>query len=300
MEQNTPSSRKEFWYTVAAFASATISIILQMLSLAFFYDAEIGYFQNGAILPIIAALFSIASVLFFAVFSFLNFRKKEAAYPKTTHPAVKLASAICAALSLLLGITDLKSGASILGLLFCFGMCLYFLLVMTSKGTPALYLAFGFCAILRCLSALAASYVDFYLPMNSPEKLWLSTAVVAAMFFLVCEIRALVTKPYTAIWFFSAATAVAVLWPSSLILIQGSREGVFYQPITKSALIFAFFLFELGLYSIMRLFTMAINPLPKEAKEAPEVIEETVEESETPDKSEEAEPLEETQETDNE
>ena len=155
------------------------------------------------------------------------------------------------------------------------------MLILSNKTTPALALVFGFCTILRMMLPLADSYMNLYLPMNSPEKLWLSTAVVAAIFFLVCEIRALVTKPYTATWFFSAATAVSVLWPSSLILILGSRDGVFYQPISMATLLFAVFLFTVALYAIIRLFTMAINPLPKEDAELPEETEPTEETIET-------------------
>ncbi|MBO5938611.1 MAG: hypothetical protein J6Q82_03835 [Clostridia bacterium] len=297
MEQNTPLRRTALFYTIIAFATAMISLVLQELSLIISYDTEIGYFESGAILPIITLVFGIASILFFALFSFLNFRKKEVAYPKATHPAVKLASAICAAISLLLGIYDLKAGSSVPELLFCFGACLYFLLILTSKTTPALSLVFGFCVILRLLTALAASYGNLFLPMNSPEKLWLSTAIVAAMFFLVSEIRALVTKPYTALWFFSAASAVSMLWPSSLILIQGSNEGVFYQPTDTGTMIFAFLLFAMSIYATMRLFTVAINPLPVEA---PEVIDDPTEDIEKIEETEETEPTEESQETDNE
>lgn len=303
MEQKDTLRFTALIYTIIAFAAAMLATLLHIFSVLFFYEAEIGYFERGAVLPILAVIFSIASVIFFAVFAILRFRKKETAYEKATPPLVKLTSALCAALALVLGIYDLKAGSSVLGLLFCFGACLYFLLVLTSKTTPALSLLFGFCAILRLLTELAKSYVDFYLPMNSPEKLYLSTAIVAGIFFLVSEIRALVKKPYTATWFFSAASAVLVLYPSSLALCCGSNDTVFYHPTSKGALIFALLLLALANYALVRLFSVAIKPQPIEA---PEVTELPPEEAAPTEEPEETEPIAEseepknTEETDNE
>lgn len=273
MKNNLPLRRSALIYTAAALALTLLSTLLRALSLTLSYDASIGYFPAGAVLPILSEILGVASVIFFAVFAILCFRKKETAYAKKPSLAVKIVSGIAAVLSLLLGIYDLKVGASVLTLLFCFGACLYFLLVLTAKTTPALALAFGFCAILRLLSELASSYVDLFVPMNSPEKVWLYVGIVAAMFFLVSEIRALVTKPYTAIWFFSAASATLIVGSTSVALLVGTIHSLFYGRTDDGDLLFALLLLSLAIYAGTRLVTVSLTPLPEE----PEEIEETEE-----------------------
>ena len=292
MEQTNRLRRTALIYTASAFALTLIAILLRALSLSS-YDASIGYFPSDALLPKISSIFSVAAIVLFAVVSLLKFRRQETAYQKKTPAlAVRISAGLCAIFSLLLGIRDLREGSTILCLL-CLGTCLYFLLVLSAKTTPALSLAFGFCAILRLLGELAISYRNFLVPMNSPEKLWLHFACVAGMLFLVSEIRALVTKPYAGIWFFSAATATLVLGTTSVALIASNLGNLFYEAPTDGALRFAVLLLTLAIYTGVRLVTVALCPCPEETEEA----EETEEEIEAP---EEPEPTEESNEESNE
>ena len=273
MNQNSPRA-SALIYTAVAFALTAINLVLQVLSLTLCYDASIGYFEPNAILPILSEVFPVASVVVLAVLAVLWLRKRDTAYPKTPNIAVKITSAIAAVISLLLGIHDLKVGASVVSLLLCFGACLYFLLVLTAKTTPVLALVFGFCLIFRLLSALSASYTDLFIPMNSPEKLWLYLGIVAAIFFLVSELRALVTKPYTALWCFSAASASLLTGASAIALIVGNRASLFYGAPTEDGLIVALLLLAIALYAGTRLFSMALTPTPIELDEKAETIEE--------------------------
>ena len=299
IQKNTPLRRSALIYTATSAGCSLLAIVLRLLSLILCYDASIGYFPKGAALPILSDLFGTASIVAFAVLSFLWFRKKEMSYAKSPSLAIKITAALAAVLSLLLGIYDLKASASVLDLLLCFGACLYFLLVLTGKTTPALSLVFGFCAILRLLGALADSYMDFLVPMNSPEKIWLYVGAVAGMFFLVCEIRALVTKPYTATWFFSAAAAMMIAASASIALIVGNLASRFYATPTHSALLTALLLLAIAIYAGARLVTVALNPEPPVEEEAVEEIQES-EENEENEKIEEITEPEKTAEPDNE
>ena len=273
---NQPSPRRSaLIYTAVAFALTAINLVLQALSLTLCYDASIGYFEPNAILPILSEVFPVASVVALAVLAILWLRKQDTEYPKTPNIAVKIASALSAAVSLLLGIHDLRVGASVVSLLLCFGACLYFLLVLTAKTTPVLALVFGFCLIFRLLAALAASYTDLFIPMNSPEKLWLYIGIVAAIFFLVSELRAHVTKPYTALWCFSAASAALLTGASAIALTLGNRASLFYGAPTEDGLLIALLLLAIALYAGTRLFGFALNPVPCKLPKEAETIEES-------------------------
>lgn len=277
-------------YRLIAIGLTAIASILGVLALFLNYDSLIGYYSNGAILPIVLAIVCVASVVFFAVFAILRFRGFPSAYAKKTSLAVRIAAFASAALALLLAITDLRAGASIFVLLLGLGACLYFLLMATEKATPALSLAFGFCTILRLVVEVARSYTDFLIPMNSPEKLWLHLAAVAGMFFLISEMRAMIAKPYTATTLFASATATLLGTTSALTLLLGSLTHRFYGTATKSSVVFAALLLAFSIYAAARLFTVVLCP----TEEEPEEISEP-EKNEITEESEESENIEETE-----
>ncbi len=269
-------------YSLIAVGLTLLAAILGVFSLTKNYDTSIGYYSHEAVLPIVLAVLCAASVIFFAVFAILRFRGHETAYAKKPSLAVRISASASAAVALLLAISDLRSGASMLSLFLGLGACLYFLLIATEKATPALSLAFGFCTILRMLVEVVRSYTDLLLPMNSPEKIWLHLAAVAGIFFLISEIRALVTKPYTATWFFASATATLLAGTASLTLLLGNLTHRFYGAPTKSAIVFAVLLLCFAVYTGARLFAVSSCPKPEETEEItePEGIE-AVEQKET-------------------
>jgi len=273
-------------YCFIAVGLTVLAALLGVLSLTKNYDTAIGYYSHGAVLPIVLAVLCAASVVFFAVFAILRFRGHEAAYAKKSSLAVRISAFASAAVALLLAISDLRSGASMLSLFLGLGACLYFLLIATEKATPALSLAFGFCTILRMLVEVVRSYTDLLLPMNSPEKIWLHLAAVAGMFYLISEIRALVAKPYTATWFFASATATLLAGTASLTLLLGNLTHRFYGTPTKSAIVFAALLLCFAVYTGSRLFAVSSCPKPEELSE-PEEMEAT--EPEEPEEIKETE-----------
>ena len=275
-----PSARL---YRLVAIGLTAIASILGVLALFLNYDSLIGYYSNGAIFSIALAVVCVASVVFFAVFAIFRFRGLPSAYAKKTSLAVRIAAFASAALALLLAITDLRSGASLLALLLGLGTCLYFLLMATEKATPALSLAFGFCTILRLVVEVARSYTDFLLPMNSPEKLWLHLAAVAGIFFLISEMRAMIAKPYTATTLFASATAMLLGTTSALTLLLGNLTHRFYGTATKGSTVFAALLLAFSIYAGTRLFTIVLCPTEEEPEKItePEVTEEVTESEET-------------------
>ena len=270
-------------YTFIALGLSVLTAVLGIFSVMRCYDASIGYYARGAVLPIILTILCAASVIFFAVFAILRFRKRDVAYAKNPSLAVRITALASAAVALLLAITDLRSGASILSLLLGLGACLYFLLIATKNATPALSLAFGVCAIFRWILVIAASYRDVFLPMNSPEKTWLHLAAVAGIFFLISELRALISKPYTATWFFAAASATLLSATAAVTMLTGELSHRFYG---KTSLVFSVLLLCVAAYAGARLVSMALCPKPEE-----EVIEPTekIEEIEEPEATEETE-----------
>jgi hypothetical protein len=119
--------------------------------------------------------------------------------------------------------------------------------------------------------------------MNSPEKLWLHLAAVAGMFFLISELRALISKPYTATLFFAAASATLLCAVAGGTLLAGSLADLFYGAPTKSETVFFALFLSLAIYAGARLCTIAPCP-PEEAPE--ETSEEQTEESPEPEVTE--------------
>ena len=266
-----PSARL---YRLVALGLTALASLLGVLALFLDYDTHIGYYSNGAILPIALAVVCVASVVFFAVFAILRFRGLPSAYAKKPSLAVRITAFASAALALYLAITDLHSGASIFVLLLGLGTCLYFLLMATEKATPALSLAFGFCTILRMVVEVVRSYTDLLIPMNSPEKIWLHLAAVAGIFFLISELRAIIAKPYTATYFFAAATATLLGTTSALILLLGNLTHRFYGTATRGSVIFALLFLAFSIYAGARFFAVVLCPT-EAAEKQDELTEET-------------------------
>lgn len=268
-------------YTFVAVGLAVLASLLGVIALTQSYDTNIGYYNTSSPLPTVLTVLCTASVVFFAVFATLRFRACPSAYAKKTPLAVQITAAATAAVALLLAITNLRAGSSLFVLLMGLATCLYFLLIATKKMTPALSLAFGFCTMLRCIVEITSSYADLLIPMNSPEKIWLHLAAIAGIFFLLLEIRFLVGTPYTAIFFFAAASATLLCATASLTLLAGSLTALFYGAPTKSDILFFVLLFCLAVYAGTRLVTLAYNPNPIETIETLETIEanETTEEN---------------------
>ena len=274
-------------YTLIALGLTVLTAVLGALSVMLCYDSSIGYYARGAVLPTVLSVVCVASVVFFAVFAILRFRHRDVAYAKNPSLAVRITAIASALAALFLAITDLRSGASILSLLLGLGACLYFLLIATKNATPALSLAFGVCAIFRWIIAIAISYRDIFLPMNSPEKVWLHLAAVAGIFFLISELRALIAKPYTATWFFATASATLLSATAAVIMLAGKLANRFYSDVS---IVFATLFLFVAAYAGARLVSVALCPKPEELPEEKEIEEiEEIEESETTEKTEETE-----------
>ena len=265
-------------YLLATVGLTAIAAILGILSILLNYDIGIGYYSHHSVLPVVLTVLCTASVIFFAVFSIFRFRRGASAYAKVPTLAVRITAALAAAVALLLAIADLRSGASLLLLLIGFGTCLYFLLMASNKHTPALSLAFGFCAILRLTLEIARSYTNLLIPMNSPEKIWLHLSAAMGIFFLISELRALITKPYTATFFFAAASATLLCSTASLTILFGILSNRVYGAQTKSETLFAALTLCLALYAGARLFTVARNSRPEDESE--KEIDQTIEDPE--------------------
>ena len=64
-------------FFAAALCSAVISVILRSINLFCFFDSEIGYYSQGAVLPTLSNLLLLCFALFLTVFSFVRMKEKE-------------------------------------------------------------------------------------------------------------------------------------------------------------------------------------------------------------------------------
>ncbi|MBE6547192.1 MAG: hypothetical protein E7668_07155 [Ruminococcaceae bacterium] len=265
METTTPSLRRNaLLYVLIGLSLTVVSVILRCFNLFFFFDTEIGYYQKGAILPIVSAILLIAAVAFFAICAVLWFRKAAIGYDTPPSVTVRIGASLAAigfAALIVTEIIDVALGGtlSIVNLLFGLLSVAYFVMLALNLGRDGLRILCGFCVILRLLLALGGSYFNVMVQMNAPDKLFFHLGCLGGMLFLVSEMRSLIASTRPALYFFSAGSASLFLGVASLPSILAYHSG----RLTDDSVLGGYYmLLGLFLYTVIRLLSVAVNPMP--------------------------------------
>ena len=72
MSEFFKSSRARKIYGIAALSLTLLCTVLRMLSILFFFDKDIGYYQSGTALPIIFEVLTVISLVAATVFSLVK------------------------------------------------------------------------------------------------------------------------------------------------------------------------------------------------------------------------------------
>ncbi|MBO5701946.1 MAG: hypothetical protein J6S71_05870 [Clostridia bacterium] len=152
--------------------------------------------------------------------------------------------------------------------------------VRSSKNPKAKLSAWlGFFPIIRALVGVAQMYFDMTVQMNHPSKLMLQFALIAVMFYFLCEEREYVSPEHARPRRFFISGCLAYF----LAFAGGFSEiiGFFTGKLSEGAFcVEAFFCFILSFYILARTnsFVRCMNAQPKTEAVVEEVTEETAEE----------------------
>ena len=198
-------------YAIAFLILTLVGVVCRCISLFEFYDSDIGYYKTAALLPKVFHLLSVLSVVF-ALFSVLFLPKPTADLyitPKSDSLGARIAAVfpMAGVLSFLVysfisasgestsdfgTVVTNKAGEIVSVLVLVFGVLavMYFILVCLGKTTKGdVHVLFGYAVILFVLMVLANSYFDFHTTMNSPNKLLSQTTLMSLMLYMLFELR---------------------------------------------------------------------------------------------------------------
>lgn len=261
--------RIAFWCTVALTIAAAA---LRLCAFFIGYDREVGYFDSAAVTTIYRILCGLV-VLSTGTCAFMT--PADQMPPPPVGQNRELAAALPLAARILLTIylfvtayDNARVGAAnslvlYITLFMTLLSAVYFLLLLTGRGSRNARGLLGLAALLPSVGIIALTYSDGYVTMNSPVKLAVQFAAVGIMLALTAELRFLLDKP--------APRLALVLWSVATFLCLGGAlpclvaqlaniipttrpEGVgLYQGYLMLACLE-------GIYLLFRLYTLAHQP----------------------------------------
>ena len=250
------SSKKRSIILISSLTAGLLSAVLRLMSVLFAYDKEIFYYSSGAILPIISNAFFALAAIGFVLAPLLTLDKDTAVCqpcPIVRYVAVLPAIAlICQIFSAAKPIPDaintmnmyastelaaaayLEVFTLILTLLATVISTAFFIsLVMSKKmGNATVLCGVGF--ILWLALVWMDSYTDFFLPMNSPDKLFLHFGYVGAALLTVGELRAMCDMAKEKSYYCYLSVSILTLSSAALPSIIGKLCGAYTDNSVKT------------------------------------------------------------------
>ena len=260
-------------FAICAAGVAVLSAVLRLISILFFYDADIGYYKSGAVLPIIAqalpALATIAAVVFTAVPKL----SVKPLTPENTFTARSLAIFPAAGFSAyavlyLLNLAQYLGSLDVIvpkavfwNILFAVAFvcaAVFFWLTFLGKSlNSSLFVGLGVGAVVSFVAFLATSYFDTLVQMNSPNKTVFHFAILGTMLLTVNEMRIGIPQKKPSFHLFSAAVAAIYATTSSLPSIICSIAGK--MPVNYALIFEDGVLLACAVFAFARLFQLCLS-----------------------------------------
>lgn len=244
-----------------------LGVVLRSVCFLRFFDADVGYFQNG-LLPTLSNALYIVALLFPAVCmaltpkdslpSELNDRQKA---PQALLLGLALTAFAVAALITLAPArkNDVLLAPIILGI----PAAAYYILSAKRTGRfPAWLTLLGFTPAVWSIAAAAETYFDQYTTMNSPVKTSLHLGFMGFMFIVLGELRFRMehrTMPRYSAFFLALGSYTCLV--GSIPLLLATALGILNNP---GHMLYAAVLTCAGLYGLMLLHSV-LSPVPADA-----------------------------------
>lgn len=241
-------------YRIASLALVAVAVLFRTLNLFFFYEADIGYYAQGAVLPTVFRLLLIVATALFAVYAGILSEKPSPA-PKTTvlsSVAALIVGATFAVTALLRYCRSVTEMTRLDVFLFATGglAAVYFILLGLHKRPQIPALVTGFGAILWFGCILVSAYFDVTVPMNAPEKLVLLLACLGGMLLMLGETRMACSVPKSRFYLFALSAGTLYLCVSAIPSLIADAAGI----LNARDLGYAdFACLALGLFGVVRL-----------------------------------------------
>lgn len=183
-------------YCLTTAALSLIATVLRTLSVALFTDKASGYFKAGAALPVLTHVVMALAAVCLMLYPFLLLRERVALKRAKHTSASVIGALLCALLFFLNFVSACLSGSTLPGPLLALTLVallcatLYFLLLAPRFKVNAKTLTvLGSFAVAALACLVALTYFDVATPMNAPHKTELHLALLAAMLYLLYELR---------------------------------------------------------------------------------------------------------------
>ncbi len=255
----TSDKQRALIFSIIALVLTALSTAGRLCSLLFFYD-RIGYYQSGALLPVVSNILFAASVVFFAIAAIVWLKPaKTVAVPQKAAGYVALLPAIalaaCAVFSLDRVMYPELNILALMNVLLAAVGAVFFASLLFCRQPSLLSVFTGVGTILWLALSWLRSYRDFTIPMNSPDKLFFNLGCIGAVLFVFSELRAIYGMPRPRFYYFSISTAILTLAVSSIPSLIGNACGIFAS---YSLTLEDFFFLALLAYAIVRLLTLVL------------------------------------------
>ena len=295
-------------FSLSALGALALTLILRTAALLLEFDTVEGYFSHGAVLPMVFNIICVAAVILFGAFALFGFKKGELTLPKAEKPLTLAAfvPAIASAIltwsvwSEFLEIAPYLAGKDLIfafprPILSLVTVIFFFCFAMGLRKDPLSATA-GILSLFAFALELTNIYNDLYVSMISPNKLLIQISCIAAMLYILCELRVTFTMAQPRFFLFSLATATLICGASSLPSLAATVVGAYENPYILQDLMSA----SVFLLCLCRFIGIMRTPIFSESFEDADdgyVLPDELEETETHEELEETETTEEPQET---
>ena len=258
---------------------SVICAILRCVCLLFYYDTDIGYYTASSYLPTLTSVIIVASALFLILFSLIFMPKVGEIKP--LGGSLKYYAIIPAAtflLPLMSAVGNLALQRSyfeffVLIASVC-AMTFFALLAFSDNLASSATIVFGVGVILWLALAWLSSYTNFFVPMNSPGKVFFHFACVGAALLVVGELRCLCATAKPKTYYCYLCVAIFTLSAYTLPYVVGSLSGITEKSDATAAQ--SVVLIGLLIYACIRVFSLLTeNPTLVQTESAPEIEEAT-------------------------
>ena len=242
-------------YTIIFALLTVVCVALRFVAVSTVYDADIGYYKTGAVVPtVLHVLCFVSFALAMSIIPLLPKKTLPEALPcglgVRASAAIQLVFALGMAAYLIYpaftgGVK--VSAVSIICVIAALFSTVYFALVMAGKAVPEKKNSalFGYTVIVYVLMMLANSYFDFYTTMNSPNKLITQIALMSIMVALLFEMRAILgislARGYAAFTLFAVFLSAVSSIPGVVLFLAGTFTKPMYFAV--NFVIFGFFIY---------------------------------------------------------
>ena len=250
-------------YSLLAWTLTLLALVFRVLARVYSYDVEVGYFESNALFPTLhyICLALIATLSGSALILFRHFSVPDTVIASMQKTCVmeKIAAFVGAISMLIVSICTAifywstgsltPSGFTVFGLLSAVLSVFFFLFFFVPSAIGKnLHLFSGFALVLHFVYVLISSYFELYTPMNNPVKLLIQLTAIAAVLYLLCDLRfylgiarpirfiavstlflgfsvvavlssgifSVMTEAYTKLYYLYALTAFALLLPAAV------------------------------------------------------------------------------------